>query len=80
MEPSEPRLKDIAIRLNLSISTVSRALRDHPDINDKTKTAVVTLAQQLGYEPNNIVRSLLKNQSNTIGIFTTTTIFWLPGV
>jgi len=68
MEQSEPRLKDIAIRLNLSISTVSRALRDHPDINKKTKQTVVALAQQLDYEPNNIARSLLKNRSNTIGI------------
>jgi DNA-binding LacI/PurR family transcriptional regulator len=68
MEPAEPRLKDIAHRLGISVSTVSRALRDHPDINRKTKEAVAALARELDYEPNNIARSLLNRRSNTIGI------------
>lgn len=45
-------LKIISQTLNLSISTVSRALKDHPDISSKTKIRVVELANALDYEPN----------------------------
>ncbi|MDE3144357.1 MAG: LacI family DNA-binding transcriptional regulator, partial [Bacteroidota bacterium] len=45
-------LKKLSEILNLSISTVSRALKDHPDISEKTKTKVKELAEALDYEPN----------------------------
>ena len=45
-------LKKISEILGLSISTISRALKDHPDISDKTKQRVVELATTLDYEPN----------------------------
>lgn len=59
---------DLAEELNLSPSTVSRALNDHPGIGKKTKLAVKKLAKERGYRPNTIASSLRTNRSNTIGI------------
>ncbi len=64
----EISLKTIATRLGISISTVSRALRNHPDIKDQTKKAVVQLAEELEYEPNHLAFQLLKRKSNAIGV------------
>ena len=61
-------LNDIAKQLNVSTVTVSKALRDHPDISAKTKKQVKDLAQQLGYTPNYAARSLSSKRSNTIGL------------
>ncbi|OIQ97947.1 HTH-type transcriptional repressor PurR [mine drainage metagenome] len=61
-------LKKLSEILNLSISTVSRALKDHPDISDKTKTKVKELAQALDYEPNSYAIQLRTNKSKVIGI------------
>lgn len=61
-------LKDIAEKLGLSISTVSRALNDHPDVNLKTKEAVLALAGEMDYEPNLLALSLLNKRSNLIGV------------
>lgn len=59
---------DIANRLNVSASTVSRALRDHKSIGKKTKKAVKELADELGYRPNKLASSLRTNNSKTIGV------------
>jgi DNA-binding LacI/PurR family transcriptional regulator len=64
----EISLKTIATRLGISISTVSRALRNHPDIKEQTKKAVVQLAEELEYEPNHLAFQLLKRKSNAIGV------------
>ncbi len=61
-------IKDIARELGISPSTVSRALKDHPDISPKTKKAVNDLAEKLNYEPNTIALSLRKSKTYTIGI------------
>jgi DNA-binding LacI/PurR family transcriptional regulator len=61
-------LKDIASKLGLSVSTVSRALSDHPDINNDTKTTINLLVKKLGYIPNIIARSLKSQHSNQIGV------------
>ena len=45
-------LKKISEMLGLSISTISRALKNHPDISEKTKQRVNELATALDYEPN----------------------------
>ena len=68
MKSGEVTIKDIARQLDISPSTVSRALKDHPDISRKTKDAVVELAARLDYHPNAIALSLRKNQTNTIGV------------
>ena len=61
-------IRDIALKLNISTSTVSRALRGVPDINPKTKQAVLDMAEELHYEPNVIAQSLRSNKTNTIGV------------
>lgn len=61
-------LTDIARSLNLSPSTVSKALNDHPDIRDKTKELVRKAAQEFRYHPNPIARSLKGRRSSTIGV------------
>lgn len=59
---------DIAEKLNVSASTVSRALRNHKSIGQKTRTAVQALADEMGYRPNKLASSLRTNNSKTIGV------------
>jgi DNA-binding LacI/PurR family transcriptional regulator len=59
---------DIAERLGISPSTVSRALSDHPDIKDSTKVRVRKTAKELRYSPNTIAQSLKNNRTTTIGV------------
>ena len=61
-------IKDIAQALKISISTVSRALRNASDVKPDTKNAVLALAQELNYQPNQLALSLLKQQTHTIGV------------
>lgn len=61
-------LKDIAERLGISVSTVSRALRKHPDIHPDTQQAVAKMAEQLDYFPDSHAQSLKGGKSNIIGI------------
>ena len=61
-------LKKLSEVLGISISTVSRALKDHPDISEHTKTRVKELAAALEYEPNNYAVQLRTRQSNVLGI------------
>jgi len=61
-------IKDLAKILGVSVSTVSRALKDHPDISVKTKKAVQELAKELHYRPNEIALSLKNRRSKIIGI------------
>ena len=64
----ETTLLDIARELNVSKSTVSRALKDHPSIGEVTKKAVKDLAKKYNYHPNSIAYSLSKNSTRTIGV------------
>jgi LacI family transcriptional regulator len=61
-------LKELAEILGISISTVSRALKDHPDISKTTITKVKELAAVMEYEPNNYAVQLRTRQSNVLGI------------
>ncbi|WP_297707228.1 LacI family DNA-binding transcriptional regulator [uncultured Eudoraea sp.] len=61
-------LKELAAVLGLSISTVSRALNDHPDISKKTKENVVSLAKQLHYVPNLFARGFRSQESHILGV------------
>jgi len=61
-------LKELSTVLGISVSTVSRALKDHPDIADSTKRKVKELAEALEYEPNNNAVQLRTRQSNVLGI------------
>lgn len=61
-------IKDIARALNLSTSTVSRALRDSYEINPETKRLVLEYAEKMHYRPNPIALSLKENRSLSIGV------------
>jgi len=61
-------IKDIAKELNLSISTVSRALRDSWEISEPTKQRVIELAKRLEYNPNPAALHLLSSHSREIGV------------
>lgn len=59
---------DIAKKLGISPSTVSRALSDHPDVKKETKELVRKVADELHYTPNPIARSLKSSKTTTIGV------------
>jgi len=68
MKFNQVTIKDIARELGISPSTVSRALKDHPDISAETKKAVNELADRLNYQPNIVALSLRQKKTNTIGV------------
>jgi len=68
MKAHHVTLKDIARQLGVTVATVSRALKDYPDISPATKKAVLELATQLKYRPNPIALSLRASRSNVIGV------------
>ena len=68
MKSTQVTIKDIARHLGISPSTVSRALKDHPDISQDTKDLVVALAKELKYQPNSVALSLKQSKTFTIGV------------
>lgn len=62
------KLKDIANVLNVSVNTVSRALRDGDDISDEVKEKVKKLAKEMGYIPNRLSDYIREGKSNLIGL------------
>ncbi|GAA4816096.1 LacI family DNA-binding transcriptional regulator [Litoribaculum gwangyangense] len=69
-------LKGLAKTLNLSTSTVSKALKDYPDINAETKQKVKELAERLNYTPNSFAVSLRMKESKTIGVIIPTMVHY----
>jgi LacI family transcriptional regulator len=61
-------LKEIASTLGISITTVSKALKNYPDVSEKTKKAVIDLAHNLNYTPNSFAVNLRTKESKTIGL------------
>jgi LacI family transcriptional regulator len=61
-------LKEIAAELGISITTVSKALKNYPDVSEKTKKAVIDLAEKLHYTPNSFAVNLRTKESKTIGL------------
>ena len=66
-------IKDIAKAAGVSPSTVSRALSDHPRISDETKERIRRLAQEMGYTPSLLARSLVMQDTATVGVVITMT-------
>src|ERR1700759_1629829 len=64
----EITIYDLARKLNISIATVSRALKDDPVVSKKTKKKIADLAQEMGYRSNNFARNLRTSRTNTIGV------------
>lgn len=66
----ETTIYDLAEHLSLSPSTVSRALNDHPAINQKTKDRVNKAAAAFGYQLNTFAKNLRKKSTDTLGVIT----------
>jgi LacI family transcriptional regulator len=64
----ETTLKQIAETLGISITTVSKALKNYPDVSEKTKQSVLDLANNLQYTPNSFAVNLRMKESKTIGL------------
>ena len=68
MATKQTTIQDIAKALNITASTVSRALNDHPKIKQSTKDLVWKTAKELHYHPNTIASNLRKGKANTVGL------------
>ncbi|WP_165763727.1 LacI family DNA-binding transcriptional regulator [Halalkalibacter urbisdiaboli] len=61
-------IKDIAKQAGVSYSTVSKALRNSPLVKEPTKNKIHRIAEELGYQPNVVARSLVQKKSYTVGV------------
>lgn len=61
-------IKDLARELGISKSTVSRALRGHPNVKKQTRDEVLALAEELDYQPDQVALSLVHKRTFTIGV------------
>jgi DNA-binding LacI/PurR family transcriptional regulator len=68
MKTHQVTIKDVARELGVSVSTVSRALKDHPDISPRTKLLVRSMVDKLNYKPNAIALSLRNRHTHIIGV------------
>src|SRR5260370_15064628 len=62
------RMKDIARDLGVSVVTISKVLRNHPDVGDETRERVLARVKELDYRPNLAARSLVTGRSYLIGL------------
>jgi len=67
-DDKEITIYDIAKHLNISATTVSRGLKDHPAINKNTRKKIVEAAKHLGYRSNTFASSLRSKKTHTIGV------------
>ena len=68
MKSNAPTIKEIAKMLNMSASTVSRALHDSEEISQATIQRVKEVAHELGYEPNQTAQFLQSGKTLTLGV------------
>ncbi len=68
IKEKEVTIYDIASRLNISTATVSRALKDDPVVNKKTKKKIVAAAEEMNYRSNHFARNLRNSKTETIGV------------
>lgn len=64
----EITIKDVARACGVGVSTVSRAINNHPDINTETKLAIMDKIKELGYIPNNSARNLKRTEAKSIAV------------
>src|SRR5246127_2149010 len=62
------RMKDIARDLGVSVITISKVLRNHPDISDETRERVLARVKELDYRPNLAARSLVTGRTYLVGL------------
>lgn len=68
IKEKEITIYDIASKLNISIATVSRALKDDPVVNKKTRKKVFQVAEEMSYRSNHFARNLRNQKTETIGV------------
>ena len=68
MAKKRASITDLARQLNISVSTVSRALNGHPNISEATTKRVTTLAKTIGYQPNHMAAGLRRGRSKMLGV------------
>jgi LacI family transcriptional regulator, galactose operon repressor len=68
MREKDVTIYDIAAKLNISVTTVSRALKDDPVVNKKTRKKIADLAEEMGYRSNHFARNLRNQRTDTIGV------------
>jgi len=61
-------MKEIAKKLGFSVSTISRALKDSPELHVETKRKIVEMAKEMNYQPNLLAQSLRISRTNTLGV------------
>src|SRR5256885_6962880 len=62
------RMKDIARDLSVSVVTISKVLRNHPDVGDETRERVLARVKELDYRPNLAARGLVTGRTHLIGL------------
>lgn len=67
-KPNETTIHDIAKKLNVSASTVSRALNNNPIISESTRKLIERTAKEMGYRPNILAANFRTRRTNTIGV------------
>ncbi|HEY8969247.1 MAG TPA: LacI family DNA-binding transcriptional regulator, partial [Puia sp.] len=68
MKAKEVTIYDIAEKLQLSVATVSRGLKNSETVNKRTRKRILDLAEKMGYRSNHFARNLRQQQTNTIGV------------
>lgn len=68
MKNHQVTIIDIAKKLGISKSTVSRALTNNPNVNPETRKAVLEMAKELDYQPNMLALGLIKNETRMLGV------------
>lgn len=61
-------MKEIAKKLGVSVSTISRALKDSPELHPETKRKIVEMAKEMNYQPNLLAQSLRISRTKTLGV------------
>ena len=64
----EITIYDIAQKLNISVATVSRGLKDNEAVNKQTRKKIFEIAEKMGYRSNHFARNLRQQQTHTIGV------------
>ncbi|GAA3192657.1 LacI family DNA-binding transcriptional regulator [Actinocorallia longicatena] len=81
MDPQRPpTITDVAARAGVSIATASKAINGRAQVRAETRTRVLLAAEELGFRPNALARSLLSGQSRTVGLLTSDSVgrFGIP--
>lgn len=61
-------INEVAREAGVSVATVSRVIRDHPDVSEKTRARTQEVIRRLHYRPSALARALVSNRSNTVGL------------